>query len=298
MPEAGRAIMVFHFERLRKYAGPAAEGDVEAVHDMRVATRRLRAALRIAGPFYKRKVARSLRAMLKELADDLGAVRDRDVLIAHADRFDQEQPEGAPRLAAWLDHLRAQRADAHRSLIDYLRSKRFEKLLQTFEAFAGEAGADTKAAQPGEPSRVCDVVAVAVWQHYSIVRAYQAAESLSLAEMHALRIDVKRLRYTLEFFQQVLGRAAADLIALCVRLQDHLGELHDVDVASGLLRDFVAGRIQQGELGSSPALAAVFAYQTDVQSQIAERLRQFPDVWQPILDASFRRTLSRLLSRI
>lgn len=299
MPEAGRAIMAFHFNRLRDYAGSAAEGDEDAVHDMRVATRRLRAALRIAGSYYKNKTVRSMRALLKELAADLGAVRDMDVLIAHGEKFDQPRPDDAPRLDAWLDYLKTRRSDGLHNLVEYLNGKRFAKLMQTFETFVAEPGVSVKAAEhPAGLPRVRDVVAAAVWQQYSIVRQYEAAKSLSLPALHTLRIETKRLRYVLEFFREVLGARAASLIELAVNLQDHLGELHDVDVASSLLREFLALRIQQGEIGTSPELAAVFDYQTAIQAEIAERVRQFPELWHPLIDPSFRRVLTQLLSRI
>ena len=97
---------------------------------------------------------------------------------------------------------------------------------------------------------------------------------------------------------EVLGQDAAGLIDLTIRLQDHLGELHDVDVASGLLREFLSARIQQGEMASAPSLAAVFAYQTEVLAEIETRLRRFPELWRPIIDPSFRKVLARLVSHI
>jgi CHAD domain-containing protein len=57
--------------------------------------------------------------------------------------------------------------------------------------------------------------------------------------LHALRIACKRMRYTLEFFQEVLGPSTKELIAEIVTLQDHLGDLQDAVVASGILRDYL-----------------------------------------------------------
>ena len=297
MPEAGRRIMAFHFARLRKLESKVARADEEAIHDMRVAIRRLRAAFRIAGPYFKRKTIRSFRADLRQLADALGAARDLDVIIAHGSAFAQRQPPAAPKLDVWLDHLRARRADAQRNLLDHLASKQFAKFAEAFEAFV--AGPET-ALEPGDhpagPSRVCDVIPAAIWTQYSIVRSYEAVANPPLESLHALRIEFKRLRYLLEFFREVLGRGADRLIELTVRAQDHLGLLNDAVVASRLIGEFLAQHATSGV--SAGDLAALVAYLSELQSEIQARRDQFPEMWREITDKSFRRQLARVLSNV
>ncbi len=297
MPEAGRRIMAFHFARLRKLESAAAESDEEAIHDMRVAIRRLRAAFRIAGPYYKRKTVRSFRADLRDLADHLGAARDLDVILNHGLAFAERQPADAPKLDAWLDHLKARRADAQRDLVQLLGSKRFVKFVEVFEAFVTEPGAAvTTGDHPNGSPRVCDVIPAAVWTQYSVVRAYEAVERPSLESLHALRIEFKRLRYLLEFFQEVLGAGTAHLIELTVRAQDHLGLLHDADVAAKMLGAYLAEHATSG-MGAGD-LAAVVAYLSEVQAEIQARQDQFPELWREITDKSFRKQLATLLSKV
>lgn len=295
MPEAGRAIMAFHFAKLRKLEAAAANADEEAIHDMRVAIRRVRAAFRVAGAYYKRKAIRFFRSELRTLADELGAARDLDVIINHGLAFASSQLADAPNINAWLNHLRAQRTEAQQNLLAHLGSKRLDRFKEEFEAFLTEPGA---AAQPGDHAagtpRVCDVIPSAIWTQYSAVRAYEAIVDPPLEALHALRIDFKRLRYLLEFFRGILGPSVERLIETATQAQDDLGLLHDATVASHLLRQYVA---EQATLSASD-LAGIAAYLTAIQSEIQMRRERFPELYRSVTDKPFRRHLARLLGQV
>jgi CHAD domain-containing protein len=295
LPEAGRAIMAFHFARLRKLENAAAQGDEEAIHDMRVAIRRVRAAFRIAGPYYKRKVVKSFRAELRALAAELGAARDLDVIIGHAQAFAGRRPPDAPSIDAWLRQLQSRRAEAQQNLLDHLGSKRFAKFVDAFEAFVAEPGAAVSAGDHlAGPPRVRDAIPAAIWAQYSAVRAYEAVADPPLDTLHALRIDFKRLRYLLEFFQGTLGARTAQLIELTIRVQDHLGLLQDACVASNLLRTFIA---ESASLTAAD-LAGIAEYLNALQVEIQSRREQFPALYAEITGKPFRRQLARLLSNV
>ncbi|HKZ82581.1 MAG TPA: CHAD domain-containing protein [Anaerolineae bacterium] len=295
LPEAGRAIMAFHFARLRKLEKAAVQGDEEAIHDMRVAIRRVRAAFRIAGPYYKRKAVRSFRAELRALADELGAARDLDVIIGHARAFAGRRPPDASPIDAWLNHLQSRRAEAQQNLLDHLGGKRFAKFVDAFEAFVAEPGAAVRAGDhPAGLPRVRDAIPAAIWAQYSVVRAYEAVADPPLETLHALRIDFKRLRYLLEFFQGTLGTRTAQLIELTIRVQDHLGLLQDACVASNLLRAFIA---ENASLTAAD-LAGIAEYLNALQVEIQSRREQFPALYAEITGKPFRRQLARLLSNM
>ena len=72
------------------------------------------------------------------------------------------------------------------------------------------------------------------------VRSYgPLLKSATIEQLHALRIEFKKLRYTVEFFSEVLGKETKDLITDIKKLQDHLGDLNDADVACSILRQFI-----------------------------------------------------------
>ncbi len=117
---------------------------------------------------------------------------------------------------------------------------------------------------------------------------------LPLAEYHALRIDLKRFRYTLEFFRDVLGPPAADAIEALKVLQDVLGDLQDARVAVDHLRsviDFGTWEAPEQEHAlwsaacvdsGAPAApsTALDDYLHAREAEIAELLRRVPESWE------------------
>jgi CHAD domain-containing protein len=103
--------------------------EIERVHDMRVATRRLRAALEVFEPCFPAKRHRKALKRVKALADALGERRDRDVAIESLERFAGEVPE-ADRAAvtALVERLRCEQRQANDELAPYVAPKRLKKL--------------------------------------------------------------------------------------------------------------------------------------------------------------------------
>jgi CHAD domain-containing protein len=92
-------------------------GDIERVHDMRVATRRLRAALEIFEPCFPAAPYRQALAEVKRLADALGERRDRDVAIAALHAFnDQMSAPDRRGVASLIEQFRVEQDDANRDL--------------------------------------------------------------------------------------------------------------------------------------------------------------------------------------
>lgn len=103
--------------------------DVERVHDMRVATRRLRAALELFAPCFPRKRRRKAIAGVKALADALGERRDRDVQIELLEGLAAEAPEADPgAVSGLLATLREEQLRANRELAPLVAAKRLKKL--------------------------------------------------------------------------------------------------------------------------------------------------------------------------
>jgi CHAD domain-containing protein len=309
MAEAFCKVLAFHFGRLKKLEGAAFEADEEAVHDMRVSIRRLRAALRIARPFFRRKVLRPLQRDMQTTAQALGAVRDLDVILAHAQKYVEGQPAGEDGLKGWIAALQTRRADAHGALQGHLAAKRFVRFRKNFEAFLAEAKAtarpeadspaDAGAASGGlafapDGPRVRDVIPVAIWTQYGTVRAYEALSKPSIEELHALRIEIKRFRYLLEFFEGVLGKRSRPMIEFVIRAQDHLGRLHDTWVAAGVLRTHVASEV----LSHAGDLAGIAAYLSALQVETETLRTSFPELWKDLSGRVFRLRLAKLLSRV
>ena len=294
LPEAAGKVLQFHFARMqRREAGTRSGNDAEDLHDMRVATRRMRAAWRVFDGAFKTSKTKKIRRHLETIADRLGAVRDLDVLIegleAYSVALDEDQRPGLePLLSLW----RRQRANARTQLLGELDSDRYASFIEEMEAFL-DAGANAAAAvgPPTAPHRVRDRAASEIWTAYETVRAYELVLPWADIEtLHELRISTKWLRYTLEFFGETLGPDSERLLARVGALQDHLGGLHDADVATKLARDLLVARA--GEL-SKLETEAIGAYLNSREREVARRQRTLGPIWRAVNGAPFRRALGR-----
>lgn len=294
LPEAARKVLRYHFARMRtKEAGSRSGSDVEDLHDMRVAMRRMRAAWRVFEGDFKPGRTRKLRRRLETLSDRLGAVRDLDVLIEGMEAYRagldaDDRPGLDPLLVLW----RRQRASARDLLIHELDSARYARFVEEMEGFL-EAGVNEAAtvATPTLPHRVKDRVPSQIWSAYEAVRAYEMVLPWADVEtLHDLRIAAKWLRYTLEFFGETLGPDSTRLMGRVMALQDFLGCLHDADVAAKLARDVLVARA--GEL-TRLETETIGAYLHSREREVARRRRALGPIWRAVVGAPFRRALGR-----
>lgn len=291
MAEAGRKIFRYHFKRMRKQEpGVRAGEDIEAVHQMRVATRRMRAAMAMFAPYYRPKVVKEISRGLKATARALGAVRDLDVFLERAESYRAKLP---PPMAAGLDpmfgHWHKMRDKARLNMMKWLDDAAYEAFEERFKTFVETPGANvaTDSETAVHPTQVKQIAPALIWEAYARVRAYEPLiPDSDIATLHALRIEGKRLRYTLEFFAEDLGPGANRLITAVTAMQDHLGNLHDADVDVAALTAYLAER--DGRDGN---LQTVRAY---LSRRMADRSRlrgSFDKVWRRIVAPGFRREL-------
>jgi CHAD domain-containing protein len=114
--------------------------DIEAVHDMRVATRRLRAAMEVYAPAFPRKAFESALADVKALADDLGARRDPDVAIEQLRAIQAAMPEADhPGVEHLIGSLAERQAKGNERLAGRLATIGSDRLRSRLESLAGMA---------------------------------------------------------------------------------------------------------------------------------------------------------------
>jgi CHAD domain-containing protein len=290
--------MYTHFLRmLANEAGTRLGEDIEALHDMRVATRRMRAAYRIFEAYFDPKALKPFNKSLRRTGATLGAVRDLDVLLEAAETYQAALPEEAgAALAPLLDDWRARREVARRQLLDYLDSGAYRRFVTDFEVFLATPGAGARPIPPGEPIpyQVCHVAPRLVIERYETVRAYEPVlrDGAPLTSYHMLRIDCKRLRYVLEFFKEVLGPEAAGVIKQVTAMQDVLGALQDAHVAEGLIQAFLDEQHNKRKKAALAPLAGVTRYFEVQRAAQQELLAQFSAPWAELLGADFRRSLA------
>jgi CHAD domain-containing protein len=277
--QVGAAILRQQYDRLWAAEPEARDGqDAEAVHHMRVATRRLRAALRLFVPDEARASFAPLEAALRAVAGSLGAVRDLDVLGDHLRAYAAGHPADAPAIEVLLTALRAVRADRQTSLRALLDAPATQQFRDDFPS-AVETLKQTAARRPIVGRAAPKLVHRRARQ---VLRALDEIPAPTSAELHRVRIRSKRLRYAVEFFRPWLGQPGEALIALATQLQDTLGSLHDSDVAAESLHALVAAVPTGTDAGSAngpPLAQAALGFVQDRQQQRDELLIQFRAPW-------------------
>jgi CHAD domain-containing protein len=115
-------------------------GDIERVHDMRVATRRLRAALEIFEPCFPEGLHEEALREVKEVADALGGRRDADVTMAALERFtDELVASDRPGVASLMAELRAEQDEANARLEAFVQPRRLAALSERLSELVMEA---------------------------------------------------------------------------------------------------------------------------------------------------------------
>jgi CHAD domain-containing protein len=293
---AGRKIISAQFAKVRSLEDTVRAGEnVEAVHDIRVATRRIRSAFRLLRNYYPKKTIGRLRKPLRELAGCLGEIRDLDVLIENLRAYSatltiERQRALDPLLADW----QARRAQGHRALIGFLDDADYDEWVARMEDFI-------EAKDSSNAPRVADVVPALIWKRYGKVREYERRiKQPTLPILHALRIADKRLRYALEFFAEATGDRTALLLEPLIALQDHLGELHDADMATQLIAEFIGARARhaqrQGVAGTD--FEGVAGYLAMLRTRIGELEAGFPERWQIVIKPAFRQSLAEAVAAL
>ncbi len=293
LEEVGRDMVAEHLEDLHKHEPEVREGsDPEAIHKMRVATRRLRTTLQALqdAPIFDQKQARRLRRFrrgLKDLANSLGDVRDLDVLGERIGAYVQAQPDLTTDLAPLTDLLDARRQSARTRLSECLDSHGLARTLEQLDGFT-QRPSEPPAGQP--PLLVRHFAGGAIWRRYEAVMRYETVvASAPPPVLHQVRIACKKLRYAIELFEDALSVRAQALLDILVQAQDHLGNLHDAIVALELVNQV---RNQHSEPGPGPGpRPGLDVYAAALEAERDQLHLTFTPLWQQISGTAFHNDL-------
>jgi CHAD domain-containing protein len=253
--------------------------DTEFLHDLRIAVRRTRSALKLAGDALPDGLAVRFRPEFKWLGDLTTPTRDLDVyLLGFSDMAASLVAATAEELEPFHDHLRRSRAAEQRLLARGLRSARFSRLSSQWRQALTAAG--TARTRPSVARLAASRIARA---HRRVLRDGGAINATSPPEsLHELRKRCKELRYLLELFGSLYDpgeqwQAVRELKAL----QDCLGEFQDTQVQHEELRAFadqmMADRTAPAAtlLAMGEIAAGLIIRQRQARSEFAGRYRDF-----------------------
>lgn len=212
--------------------------DVKGVHDMRVASRRLRSALRDFREFYERKGLP--RRRLKEVADALGEVRDQDVAVGALEEMrDEASGAAAEGLEELISERREMRSRARARLTPVITGEPLNELLLKFSSWLERGGGGGGGEKQGTRITLRPVHGMTFRQAGVEVIETRIKELSDLSDclyhpfefepLHEMRISAKRLRYALELFSPCWGGTLKPAAREVSELQTALGDLRDCD---------------------------------------------------------------------
>jgi len=294
--EAVRRIFQQQIEQLisLEYGLPYDE-DVEFVHEMRVATRRLRSAVGILGKSLGER-RDSIRTELSWLAGALGKVRDCDVILLFLGKYrKQADPEHVPFIEALVGAEREVRRVSQRELVKTFASDRCVLFLNDFRRLAvSPVGSEDGIPNTGKRA------ARPVWKQArrDIARRFDTVEKYSrnlarlpVEDQHRLRIDCKKLRYTAEFFSDIYKKGLRTVTRPASKMQDLLGEVHDVVVWSDRIRKNIEG--SEDLSAADPAAQALFSH---LEKRSEEDLKKAQKVWRKFTRPKRRKRIRKAIA--
>jgi CHAD domain-containing protein len=248
--------------------------DPEGVHRARVATRRLRSDLRTFRSVLDAEWDTHLRSELGWLGDELGSVRDLDVLGErlrhHLAALGEDDAVAARKI---LDRLRVQRDEARAGLLSAIREDRYSALLDQVVSAAAHPAALPDIADTEASSLIGDLMD-GPWGHLETACAGLGDDPLD-EELHAARIRAKRVRYAAESLLPVAPKRARAFARRAATFQDVLGHHQDAVFAIGWLRE-------QGS-GTTSRVAFVAGRLAGVESDVQrEARRAWPKAWKAL----------------
>jgi inorganic triphosphatase YgiF len=254
--EAFRTIARDCLKQLLANESSMLSGASEPLHQMRIALRRLRAALSTFSIVMADGAYGRIKSDLRWISAELSPARDLDVLVAEVLTPLRQQHPADPGVAVIWRNVQARRARAHKSAAAAVRSARFRALVLDATEWI-EAGPWTK--DPDDLLRLRREQPIAILAAQELGRRRKqirkhntALRGLSVPERHKLRIRVKKLRYAVEFFADVFsGSGAAErcqaMVSALKDLQDALGALNDI-----AMRERLASRLAVSGRQSKP----------------------------------------------
>jgi CHAD domain-containing protein len=224
-----RLVLFTRFEEMCALREAALDwSDIEGVHDMRVASRRLRSALRDFLPFVQKRSLKNVRDDLKKIADALGAVRDQDVAIAALEylKEESEQEDIKSGIEKLIEERSIARDEKRMVLIETITIGMLSLLQEKFNQALEKATKETHSISFREVGR--GIIELRLEEFLKLSRSLYAP--FNVKPLHNLRIAAKRLRYAIELFAICFGDEIIPFAEEVTEMQTSLGELHDCDV--------------------------------------------------------------------
>ena len=274
-------ILSYQFLRFREQLpGVQQDIDPEFVHQARVATRRMRSAFRLFREALSGSTAEYLQGELKWLGALFGTVRDLDVFLLNLSCFKpQIQHFPGKEKKAFENWVEKHRRAPLKSLKEALGSQRYQTFERRFDQFlTRRLPARPRGATAGRPLREMAPSIITEKMDAVLQQGKEVLARPKLKEFHGLRIEMKRLRYALEFMAPAYEGALDPVVERTVEIQDCLGELQD----SVFTRKFIDTLFEDWKRKIvKPELVFILGEVYQYQAEIARvRKEKFARIWE------------------
>ncbi len=228
---AFRIIAHRHLVALHENHEATCAGDVDALHEMRIALTHLRTDIRFFSPMLEDATTKTIKDELKWLNTQTGSVRDLDVAIERIKTIVTEREEDIRCFHSW----EARRAESHRQLARSLRSAKYRRLIEDTSAWIESGPWSTKRGKGAAKQRALPVAGYAAdrlaeWEKKLLKRSRELRD-MDTEERHQLRLFNKRLNYSIQSLEDLFSdrRFSEQKAALkyLKRAQRCLGQLND-----------------------------------------------------------------------
>jgi len=243
----------------------------EAIHQARVATRRLRSDLRTFEVLFDKEAMAGVRGELGWLGDLLGAVRDADILTARLEpSLDTAEPTADQKQI--LGQLSRQKSRAQMDLLTAMNEARYAALVDSVTRLAKDPPLSDVAGAPAD--EFLPMIVQGTWRKLS-----RAVKKLDKhpddSRLHAVRIEAKRCRYAAEAAAPAVGVEAARFAEAVSALQQTLGDFNDAVVSAAWLTD--------ASSQMSPSTAFLAGALHEAQNGLARKARRrWPAAWKQL----------------
>jgi len=274
--------------------------DSEFLHDYRVAVRGTRALLKQVKGVFPASDVQHFSNEFRWLAAATGPVRDLDVYLLKMEGFRAELPADVREHLGPLEtYLNAHHVKEQRRLVRTLGSRRYRALMEQWSAFLSDPAPVDDATCPDAAQPVVELAADRIWRAFRRVwkRLRVIDNDTPAAALHGLRIECKKLRYLLEFFDTIFPPDEVRLLIKSLKqLQTRLGNFNDCDVQRVTLQRFANDMYQEG-LASADSLLAMGRLMDHLFTQQCDERRRLQTCFASFAVADNHEHYRRLFKR-
>ena len=275
----GRIVRTILEIAISNVPGILGDLDTEFLHDYRICLRKIRSVLSLVKDVYPADGTERMRKILGDLARRTNRLRDLDVYLLARDEYLELLPPGIrPALDGMFEDFSSEREREVRRIVSKMRAPSSRRLLREIEEYFSEENPHEHSPAAGLP--VGPLVFRRICKRYRKIREIAAGIGAETPDelVHQLRIECKKLRYLMEFINELIpGEEGAALQKLLRRLQGRLGEFNDASVQQKSLLKYWEQKKSGTEvaLGLGGLVSILYHQQQQTRGLIEQALKEF-----------------------